>query len=209
MRVTVSGTSGSGKTTFAAALAQAIGARHIQLDAINWQPNWRDLNADDKDEFRRRVAVAAAGEAWTACGNYSTVRPLILARATHAVWLDYPKWLVMSRVIRRSFGRALSGKELWPGTGNTETFARWLDKEHPIRWAWDTWAQRRERIAREMADPALAHLRKHHLTDPREAAPLIARLAAEARAEMNTEAGGPPTTGPGLSARRRRPAGGG
>ncbi len=183
MRVTVSGTSGSGKTTFAGKLAQAIGARHIQLDAINWQPGWRDLNSNDKEEFRRRVAAVAAEDAWTACGNYSTVRPIILARATHAVWLDYPKAVVMRRVIRRSFGRAISGKELWPGTGNTETFARWLSKEHPIRWAWDTWAQRRERIAREMADPALAHLHKHHLTDPRDADALIAKLTAEAKAD--------------------------
>ncbi|MEW5684945.1 MAG: hypothetical protein AB1942_08510 [Pseudomonadota bacterium] len=181
MRVTVSGTSGSGKTTFAGRLAEAIGVRHIQLDAINWLPNWYDLHRNDPEEFQRRVAAAAADEAWVSCGNYSKVRPIILARATHAVWLDYPRRVVMSRVIRRSFDRAWSGKELWPGTGNSETFMRWLDPEHPIRWAWDTWAQRRARIAVEMADPALAHLRKHHLTDPRQAAPLIARLTAEAK----------------------------
>lgn len=180
MRVTVSGTSGSGKTTFAGALAKALGVRHIQLDAINWQANWYDLHRNDPEEFRRRVAVAVADDAWTACGNYSKVRPLVLARATHAVWLDYPKWLVMSRVFRRSFHRSWTRSELWPGTGNTETFRRWLDKEHPIRWAWDTYDGRRKRIDAEMANPALAHLVKHRLTDPREAAPLIAKLAEEA-----------------------------
>ncbi len=179
MRVTVSGTSGSGKTTFAGALAAALGARHIQLDAINWQANWYDLHQNDPEEFRRRVTLAIADDAWTACGNYSKVRPLVLARATHAVWLDYPKRVVMARVLRRSFHRAWSGDELWPGTGNTETLVRWLDKEHPIRWAWDTFDQRRRRIDLEMADPALAHLQKHRLTDPREAEPLIAELAAE------------------------------
>lgn len=180
MRVTVSGTSGSGKTTFAGTLAKAIVARHIDLDAINWQTDWRDLNTYDKAEFRRRVADAAAGDAWVACGNYSTVRPIILARATHAVWLDYPKSVVMSRVLRRSFHRSWTGQELWPGTGNTESFARWFDKEHPVRWAWDTYDNRRRRIDAEMADPALAHLEKHRLRHPGEAAPLIARLAAEA-----------------------------
>ena len=179
MRVTVSGTSGSGKTTFARKLAAAIGARHIDLDAINWQPNWHDLHRNEPEEFQRRVAAAAAEDAWVSCGNYSKVRPIILARATHAVWLDYPRWIVMTRVFRRSLHRAWTGQELWPGTGNTETFARWLDKEHPIRWAWDTWAQRRARIAAEMADPALAHLQKHRLTHPREAGPLIAKLAVE------------------------------
>lgn len=181
MRVAVSGTSGSGKTTFAAALAEAIGARHIDLDAINWQPNWTGLHRRDPEEFQRRVAMAAAEDTWVSCGNYSTVRPLILARATHAVWLDYPKGVVMTRVFRRSFHRAWTGRELWPGTGNTETFLGWLDKEHPIRWAWDTYAGRRQQIDAEMADPALAHLQKYRLTHPREAAPLIAGLVAEAK----------------------------
>ena len=49
----------------------------------------------------------------------------------------------MRRVIWRSFSRAVTGRELWAGTGNREEFRRWLDKEHPIRWAWDTWAKNR------------------------------------------------------------------
>jgi len=48
MRVTVSGASGSGKATFAANLARAIGARHI------------DLHRGDPEEFQRRVSAAAA-----------------------------------------------------------------------------------------------------------------------------------------------------
>ena len=181
MRVSVSGTSGSGKTTFATGLARALGAPHIDLDAINWQADWKDLNTHDKDEFRRRVTEAATAEAWVSCGNYAAVRPIILGRATHAVWLDDPQSVVMSRVFRRSLRRAWTGAELWPGTGNMETFALWLSKEHPIRWAWDTYDQRRALIDGEMVDPALAHLQKHRLKHPREAEPLITQLAAESR----------------------------
>jgi adenylate kinase family enzyme len=180
MRVSVVGTSGSGKTTFAGALARAIGARHVDLDAINWQAGWKDLNVHDPEEFRRRVAEAVAAEAWACCGNYGKVRDLVLARATHLVWLDYPKALVMARVIRRSFVRAITGDELWPGTGNRELFSRWLDREHPIRWAWDTYAERKARYAAMIDDPALAHLVRIRLTHPREAAPLIAQFATEA-----------------------------
>ena len=82
MRVAVVGTSGSGKTTLAGALAKALGARHVDLDAINWQPGWRDLNKDDPDEFVRRVSAAIAADAWVSCGNYGKVRPRVLARAT-------------------------------------------------------------------------------------------------------------------------------
>jgi adenylate kinase family enzyme len=180
VRVSVIGTSGSGKTTFAGALAAALGARHVDLDAINWQPGWKDLNVHDPEEFRRRVAEAVAADSWVSCGNYSKVRPLVLARATHLVWLDYPKPLVMWRVLRRSFTRAWTGDELWPGTGNRETFARWLDREHPIRWAWDTYDRRKRDYAAMFDDPALAHLEKHRVTDPRDAAGLIARLSKQA-----------------------------
>ena len=175
MRVSVIGTSGSGKTTFAGELARRLAARHIDLDAINWQAGWRDLNVQDPEEFRRRVAEAAADEDWASCGNYSKVRDIILGRATHLVWLDYPKPLVMARVLRRSFARAWTGEELWPGTGNRERFSRWLDKGHPIRWAWDTYADRRARYAAMLQDPALAHLERHHVTRPWEADALIAR----------------------------------
>jgi adenylate kinase family enzyme len=180
MRVSVIGTSGSGKTTFAARLAKSAGVPHIDVDAINWQAGWRDLNTQDAPEFRRRVAEATAAETWACCGNYSKVRDLVHARATHLVWLDYPKWLVMSRVLRRSFARAWTGEELWPGTGNTETFARWLDKEHPIRWAWDTYGPNKLKFARWLEDPALAHLVRIRVTRPREGEALIEKLAREA-----------------------------
>lgn len=177
MRVSVTGTSGSGKTTFARDLAGALGAQHIDLDAINWQPNWYDLSQHDPKEFRKRVGEAVQAHAWVACGNYSMIRPIVLARATHIVWLDYGKSIVMRRVIQRSFARAIGGEELWPGTGNRETFARWFERGHPIRWAWDTYSRRRQRVQAEFEDPALAHIERIRVSHPREAQPLIERLA--------------------------------
>ena len=180
MRISVIGTSGAGKSTFARRLAHAVGSPCVELDAINWQPGWRDLNTHDPAEFRRRVAEAAAAEAWVSDGNYRGVQDLILARATHLVWLDYSRWLVMGRVLRRSLVRALTGRELWAGTGNREAFGRWLSKEHPIRWAWDTYDGRRRRFEALFADPALEQLTRHRLRRPSEAGPLIRRLQREA-----------------------------
>jgi adenylate kinase family enzyme len=178
MRVSIVGTSGSGKTTFAGRLATAAGARHIDLDAINWQAGWRDLNSHDPEEFRRRVAEAVAQDAWACCGNYSKVRDLVLARATHLVWLDYPRAVVMARVLKRSFHRAWTGEELWPGTGNREQFRRWLDKEHPIRWAWDTYAERRARYTAMFEDPALGHLQRIRIQRQWQADALIRTFVA-------------------------------
>lgn len=180
MRVAVIGSSGSGKSTFGRKLAAAIGAPYAELDAINWQPGWVDLSKTDPDEFVRRVAAFVTAEAWVTDGNYIAVRPTILRRATHVVWLDYERSVIMPRVIRRSFLRALSKQELWPGTGNREEFRRWLGKDHPIRWAWDTFERRRAGYEALFADPRLRRLSLHRLRHPREAGPLIARLKAEA-----------------------------
>ena len=182
MRLLVVGSTGSGKSTFAAGLAARLGAPHIEVDALNWDPGWTNLSQTDPETFRDRVRQAILPDAWTCDGNYSVVRPLIVARATHLVWLDYPRAVIMRRVIRRSFVRALRGDELWPGTGNREEFRRWLDREHPIRWAWDTHAHRRASLAALFADAATAHLQKHRLRHPREAGPLMERLVAEAGA---------------------------
>jgi adenylate kinase family enzyme len=178
MRVVVVGTSGSGKSTFARQLCAAVGAPQMEVDAINWRAGWRDLNTHDPEAFVRRVAEATEAPAWVADGNYSKVRHVLWPRATRFVWLDYERPVIMRRIIGRSLRRALDGRELWPGTGNTETIADWLDKEHPIRWAWDTWAKNRTRYGEVFADPAFAAIPMDRLRHPRDAAPLIAHLAA-------------------------------
>jgi len=178
MRISVVGTSGSGKSTMAERIAAALSIPVIELDAINWQAGWRDLNTHDPEEFKRRVADAVSADAWVIAGNYSLVRPIYVPRLTHIVWLDYPKRVVMRRVIWRSFRRAVDRKELWPGTGNREDFRRWLQKDHPIRWAWDTFERRREEYEARFANPETQTADLIRLRHPREASDIIARLRA-------------------------------
>ena len=178
MRVAVFGVSGSGKSTLARRLAAALGVPHVELDAINWQAGWRDLNTHDLPEFRRRVALAVAAEGWVSDGNYGRVRDLVLDRATHVIWLDYPRSLVMRRVVWRSLRRAVTRREIWPGTGNREAFRQWLDADHPVRWAWRTYHQQRRVYVALLEDPGLAHLERHRLRHPDEVEPLFRRLLA-------------------------------
>ena len=177
MRIAVVGKSGSGKTTLARAIAGQLGIPFIELDAINWQPGWRALNADDPVELGRRVDQATQAESWVLDGNYgSALGTLVPGKASHLVWLDYDRAVVMARVIRRSFHRAFNGTELWPGTGNRERWQSWLHASHPIRWAWSTWARRRAQYEAMISDPSLSHLRVIRLRHPREAASVLSRL---------------------------------
>ena len=120
VRIVVVGTAGAGKTTLARTIAATLAIPHIELDALHWDPGWNPLSATDPNEFVRRVASATAGDAWVADGNYGLVRELAWGRATHLVWLDYDRPIIMARVIRRTVARAVFRTKLW--SGNVE---RW------------------------------------------------------------------------------------
>ena len=138
MRFSVIGSSGSGKTTFGRALASLLVVPFVELDAIFHQPDWVPL---PETEFQSRVQAIVTGESWVIDGNYGVVRALVLERATTVVWLDYSRWRIMGRVIRRSFVRAVTREELW--NGNRERLRSWIEPDHPIRWSWSQHSRKR------------------------------------------------------------------
>ena len=179
MRLVVVGTSGSGKTTMARALSRALDLQHVELDGLNWEPGWRSLADEDPEGFFRRVAEAAAGERWVMDGNYTTTKDAHWTRATGIIWMDTPRLTVMRQVIWRSFSRAVGKQELWAGTGNREEFRRWLDREHPIRWAWDTWAMVRSRYQTWFGDGSYEGRPVYRIASRAEAKQLIQQLAGQ------------------------------
>jgi adenylate kinase family enzyme len=115
----------------ATSIASALNLPCIELDRLHWEPNWEALSETNPNEFVRRVrAAVSASDGWVSDGNYGMVRDLIWGRATHLVWLDYSRVIVMSRVIKRSIARAFDQKELW--AGNREDWRRWLRPSHPM-----------------------------------------------------------------------------
>jgi adenylate kinase family enzyme len=175
-RVSVVGSSGSGKSTTARAIGLALELPVIELDAINWQPGWRDLNTHDPDEFARRVEAAVSAPGWVVDGNYGRVLPTVLRRATDVVWLDLPLGLVMRRVIGRSLIRSITRKEVWPGTRNVEYWRGWLSGDHPAWWSLTHFNRRRRRF--EEAFARLAHLSVHRLRTPAEVRAFLTGLHA-------------------------------
>ena len=151
------GTSGSGKSTVARELAAIAGVPHVELDGIHHLPGWEPLPTG---EFRRIVGEAAAADGWVIDGNYSSVQPIVWARADTVVWLDLPKRTVMRQVTWRTLRRVAGREVLW--NGNREgwrNFLSWNPEQSVISWAWHKHAEHRERYAAAARDPVHAHLR--------------------------------------------------
>ena len=155
-RVSVVGTSGVGKSTFASSLALVLGCPFLELDSVYHQADWVPL---DSSAFRARVADVASGERWVIDGNYSKVRDIVWARADTVVWLDLPRRVVMRRLVWRTLRRVARRAELW--NGNREHWRNvftWDRQESVISWGWHTFGSNRERYAAAAADPANGHL---------------------------------------------------
>lgn len=181
-RISVVGTSGSGKTTFARRLSERLAVPHVELDWLFWGPAWTPV---ESEEFRHRVTDAAAGEAWVCDGNYSIVRQIVFDRADTVVWLDLSLRTCLWRVVRRTMRRARSGEELW-GTGNRESWRRHLGRESLLWWVLSTHGRRRREYEARFADPALAHIRVHRFATTTAADAWLASLEAPTGAQALT-----------------------
>jgi len=161
-RIVVVGTTGSGKTTLASTLSQRLGLPHIELDALNWGPSWTPA---PRQVLKNRVRQAVAADRWVLDGNYSVVRPIIWARAHTIVWLDYSMWVILPRLLRRTFRRVFTRKELWGG--NRECFwSQFLHKDSLFLWALHTYRRRRVEYPWLLGQPKYDHIHWYRLRTP-------------------------------------------
>ena len=153
-RIVVVGSTGSGKTTLARQLSRLLDVPNVELDALNFEPNWVTAPTD---VFRRRVQEALEGDTWIADGNYSAVRDLVWPRATVLVWLNYPLRVLIWRLLRRTMGRTLRKEELW--SGNRERFfTQFFSRESLFLWLFRTYWRRRRLYPLAFKQPEHSHL---------------------------------------------------
>jgi adenylate kinase family enzyme len=145
-RVVVFGTTGSGKSTVAARLAERTGLRVVELDALFWGRDWQPAPVE---LFRHRVERETVGEGWIVVGNYGQVRDLVWQAADTLIWLDLPLPLVMWRLLRRTIRRIATQEELW-GTGNRESLhGAFFSRDSILLWALKTHRRNQRRFALE------------------------------------------------------------
>lgn len=173
-RVVVIGTSGSGKSTFARTLAESFDLPLVELDAIHWMPGWEERPTE---HFLEMVDAATSGERWVVDGNYSKARDVVWPRADTVIWLDYPRRVVMGRIVRRTLFRMITREALW--NGNRERLSNLFSRDpmkNIVIWSWTTYERRRLEYSSIVDEPAWAHLDLIRVGSPREAGALIRKL---------------------------------
>lgn len=175
MKINVVGTSGSGKSTLSKRLATVLDAPCIEMDRLYWRPDWQ--GTPDDVLFARIAEVLEAEPAWVLDGNYNRTRPVKWRDVDMVVWLDYSFGRTLLQAVRRAVRRAWYKQELWPGTGNRESFRRsFFHRESIVWWTIKTWHQNRRRYLADTIDPQYAHIRFLRLRSPQEAEALISQL---------------------------------
>jgi adenylate kinase family enzyme len=123
-RIVVVGSSGSGKTTVASELAERLGVKHVELDALHHGPNWTEASADELREAVSREIDGADG--WVVDGGYhGKLGDFVLERADTVVWLDLPLRTCLIRLWHRTLHRIRDDVELWNGNRETWRGAFW------------------------------------------------------------------------------------
>lgn len=153
-RILVIGTSGSGKTHVARAIAKRLGLIYVDNDAVIWRANWQPT---PRDEVVAGFDRATQGDGWTIDGNLAGSHPedrLVLARCDTIVWLDLPRREVFPQIIRRTLTRAWTKQPLFHG--NVEGWRQVLSRESMIWWSIKTFARRRRAYTALFAEPAHA-----------------------------------------------------
>ncbi|MBK7167449.1 MAG: adenylate kinase [Candidatus Microthrix sp.] len=109
----------------------------------------------------RRTADVANGDGWVIDGTTPAFREQVVwPTADTVVWLDLPRRVVMTRLLRRTLRRVLAREELWNGNREHVTnLMSWDPHRSILRCGWTRYTPYRERYDAATNDPAWDHLR--------------------------------------------------
>ena len=175
-RISIIGSSGSGKSTVARRLSAALGIPWLELDSVMHQPEWTPI---DNDEFQARVEEFTRQPRWLVDGNYTShgIADIVWPRADTVVWLDPPRWVVMRRITGRTLRRMATREELW--NGNRERWRNLFDptpEENIMLWAWTRFRHTRAKYEGHLAAGTWDHATVLRLRNRRQVDDLVVTL---------------------------------
>lgn len=161
-RILIVGNSCSGKSTLGAHLAAFLNIPFVELDALNWEPNWVGLNETNPDELMRRMQAATVGDCWVVAGSYTKFsQQTFWPRLETIIWLDLPLYQLVGRMLKRSWKRWRTNELLWKT--NYEKFwpqlMVWRKEDSLLWWIVTQYQPKRQRMLAYQVDPLWSHIR--------------------------------------------------
>ncbi|ROQ18673.1 AAA domain-containing protein [Marinimicrobium koreense] len=178
-RINVIGTTGSGKSTFSSLLSEKLGYPCIHMDQMFWKPDW--VESSD-EEFFPKLESAISEDCWVLDGNYSRTNAIKWRNVDTIIWLDYSYFKTLFQLLRRTLSRAITKEELWPETGNRESFRMAFASRHSIfLWFFRNYNKNRRRYQALLQSPEYDRIKFVHIRDPKQAQAFLEGVAPERR----------------------------
>ncbi|MDG1443232.1 MAG: AAA family ATPase [Pseudomonadales bacterium] len=163
-KINVVGTSGSGKSTLSRRLAAQLRYPYIEIDTLFWGKIWHET---PDATFYARLERALSQTAWVLDGNYTRTNEIKWRSVDTIIWVDYSFPRTLYQAVFRAIYRAWNKVELWPGTGNRETFAKLFTSDSIIFWTLKTYRKNRRDLGIMMTNRDYSHIQFVRLRSPK------------------------------------------
>jgi adenylate kinase family enzyme len=150
-RILVYGVTGSGKSTLARQIGERLGLPWHSVDDLTWRPGWVAVPTEAQ---RAMIAAICAQDAWVLDAAYGAWIDVPLASADLVVCLDFPRWLSLGRLVRRTVTRIVRRTVVC--NGNVETIRRsLLSNDSIVVWHFRSFKRKQRRMRQWHADPRM------------------------------------------------------
>jgi adenylate kinase family enzyme len=140
-RILVYGVTGSGKSTLSRQLATITGIPLTDVDDLSWRPGWVPL---PKDEQRVLFDEVTRADTWILDAAYGAWRDVAIERTDLVVALDYPRWISLTRLLRRTVVGIVTRREICHG--NRESWRSLVGRRSIVAWHVESFPRERERM---------------------------------------------------------------